>query len=166
MRLEAARKRGQEHRAAAAACVPGQHGTLGGAGGAGWLDKLWPSATHCYAHAQARAPADRPMHACCWDRALANMPDLCPRPGSMWVCWWRAGGVRADHADCVQGDAAAMTRALRPAEEQLLLQRAALEGVCLAPALSALCAALRRSRALLAQGGLLCLLGMCFFEGQ
>lgn len=54
-----------------------------------------------------------------------------------------------------------MTRALRPAEEQLLLERAALEGVCLAPALSALCAALRRSRALLAQGGLLCLLAMC-----
>ena len=51
-----------------------------------------------------------------------------------------------------------MTRALRPAEEQLLQQRAALEGVCLEPVLSALCAALRRSRALLAQGSLLCLL--------
>lgn len=50
-----------------------------------------------------------------------------------------------------------MARALRPAEEQLLQQRASLEGVCLAPVLAALCAALRRSRALLVQGGLLCL---------
>ena len=91
-RLEAAKQRAQERRAAAAACVPGQHGALGGAGGAGWLDKLWPPATHCYAHAQARAPADRPMHACCWDCALANMPDLCPRSGSLWVCWRQAGG--------------------------------------------------------------------------
>ena len=167
-RLEAAKQRAQERRAAAAACVPGQHGTLGGAGGAGWLDKLWPSATHCYAHAQARAPAGRPVHACRWDRALANMLLLCPRPGSLWVCWWRAGGMRSDHADCAQGDAAAMTRALRPAEEELLQQRVALEGVCLEPALSALCAALRRSRALLAQGSLPCLLAMCshLLEGQ
>ena len=92
-RLEAAKQRAQERRAAAAACVPGQHGALGRCW-RGWLAGQAVAAPLRTAMRMLRrgAPADRPMHACCWDCALANMPDLCPRSGSLWVCWWQAGG--------------------------------------------------------------------------